>query len=132
MSGVKEGAREGGKEEENRLPQPTLSGKTLPAEGVEDDNRKSHYRLTALVLALPPPPAAGGSRKSRIQLVPSEVPTRSRWGPSRVTASVREEGSSATSVLPPIAPRRQPPVITLPSPRSREAAGAEWPIPGGS
>ncbi|XP_069408787.1 myocyte-specific enhancer factor 2B-like [Ovis canadensis] len=52
--------------------------------------------------------------------------------PSRVTASVREEGSSATAVLPPIAPGRQPPVITLLSPRSREAAGAEWPIPGGS
>ena len=134
MSGGREGERKGGKEEENRLPQPTLSGKTLPAEGVEDDNRKFHYRLTELVLALPPLPSRRWQQEIQDPVGPLRGPHPFALGvwPSRVTASVREEGSSATSVLPPIAPGRQPPVITLPSPRSREAAGAEWPIPGGS
>ena len=76
------GEREGGKEEENRLPQRTLSGKTLPAEAVVDNNGKVPLQAYRAGTGAPPTP--------------------------------------------------QPPVITPPSPRSREAAGAEWPIPGGS
>lgn len=36
------------------------------------------------------------------------------------------------SVLPPSSPWRQTPAMAPPSPRSRAAAGAEWPIPSGS
>ena len=58
------GEREGGKEEENRLPQRTLSGKTLPAEAVVDNNGKvplQAYRAGTGAPPTPQPPVAAGN-----------------------------------------------------------------------
>lgn len=123
----KGGVREGGKEEENRLPQPTLSGKTLPAEGVVDNNGKVPLQAHRAGTGAPPPPSRRWQQEIRDPVGSLRGPHPFALGvwPSSVTVSVREEGSSATSVLSSTAPGRQPPVITPPSPRSREAAGAE-------
>lgn len=122
------GGREGRRE--NRPPQPTWGGKTPPAEGVEDDNRKSHYRLTALVLKRSPPPSR---RWQEIQdpVGPPGGPHPSALGALQSHCEC-ERKEAPLPVPPPIASGRQPPVITPAKSLLPRAAGAEWPIPGGS
>lgn len=127
VSGGREGGEEGG--ELSSTPD-FVSEKTLPAEGLGTTTGRSQYRLTALVLA---PPSAGCSKRSGIQLAPTEVPTLPRLGSgSPVSVRVlRKEESSASSVFLLISPWRQPAATVTPSSGSRAAAGVEWIIPGG-
>ncbi|XP_046514729.1 collagen alpha-2(I) chain-like [Equus quagga] len=92
------GGREG--KRENRLLHKTLSRKTPRRRVFRTTTEKSHYTLRALVLA---PPTAGGSRRSGIQLVPSEGSARPRWRwgpPGSLRVWERKEAPLAPFSLP--------------------------------